>query len=299
MMRLGRYWLAFLLLVVNSTKGLAEEQVFPSSPFPPLGAYELSSPAGKPIGVSYCVPPSSGPDTPILIVIPGARRNAGEYRDQWSDLATANRFIVLTVEASVKYFPTEYEYNAGGVIDSDGNQRPKEEWIYSAIEPLFDDFVKRFGSSRTSYSLYGHSAGGGFVHRFMLMKLDARVDRAVAANPAFYSLPTQELPYPFGLRGIPLEDNALENWFSKPLVILLGELDTNPRTKPLSNGPLARSQGPHVYARGLGFFHAAQMAAQEREAPFAWRLEIVPDVGHSNAHMASHAVRHLFDWQSP
>jgi hypothetical protein len=261
--------------------------------FAPIGSYEIISPADKPIGVSYCIPLRSDADTPILIVIPGARRNAGEYRDQWADLATANGFIVLTLEGALEHFPTEYEYNAGGVIDSSGALQPEQKWLFSSVEPLFDDFCDRFGSNRKSYSLYGHSAGGGFVHRYMLMKPNARVDCAVAANPAFCSYPTTEHDYPFGVGGIGTSDDELRDWFSKPLVMLLGDRDIGPRTKPLSNGPKARRQGPNVFSRGLGFFQQAHIVAKRIDAPLAWRIEVIHAVGHSNTHMASYTAKYL------
>lgn len=279
-------WLACLLTATTAAHAAPNR-------FDPIGSYVTESPGGKPLGVHYCVPPGSGPDTPILIVIPGARRNAAEYRDQWADLATSNGLIVLTLEATQEHYPTEYDYNAGGVLDSNRRVRPASEWLFSAIEPLFEEFRERYGSSRAGYLLYGHSAGGGFVHRFLLMKPGARVERAVAANPAFCAYPTRDLEYPFGLGGLPLAEGATETWFAKPLVILLGDRDLNPRTKPLSNGPQARRQGPHVLARGVGLYHKALKAADRLGPALRWKLEVVHGVGHSNTHMASYAVRHL------
>lgn len=259
----------------------------------PIGGYEVTTPAGKPLRVEFYVPEGSRPGSRILIVIPGARRNAGEYRDQWADLANANGFIVLVPGASREHFPTEYEYNAGGVTDPSGQIRPQQERLFSAIEPMFDDFRRRFGSTRESYALYGHSAGGGFVHRFLLMMPDARVDVAVAANPAFCTFPRSDWDYPFGTGGTNVGDDELRAWFAKPLTVLLGDRDIGPRTKLLSNSRRARLQGPSVYARGLGFFQSALTEADRLGVPLRWKLEIVAGVGHSNTHMASQAVKYL------
>ncbi len=258
------------------------------------GSYEFSGWKGPSLGVFYSIPPAANPDTPILVLIPGAKRNADFYRDAWHDLAMANRFIVLTLQARETDFPSEYDYNAGGVIDENGVLQPEEQWLFSAIELIFDDFRNSFESSRAKYSLYGHSAGGGFVHRFMLMKPSARVERSVAANPAFVSLPKFDTHYPFGLGGTELTNKDLETWFGKQLVILLGDLDRGPRTKPLSNGALARKQGPSVLARGLRLFQEALSVGEEISAEVNWKIEIVQNVGHSNNHMASYAVKHLF-----
>jgi hypothetical protein len=179
------------------------------------------------------------------------------------------------------------------VINSAGEVQPRERWLFSAIEPLFDDFAKRFGSTRQTYAQYGHSAGGGFVHRFLLFNPEARVTRAVAANPAFVTMPDEQISYPFGLADAPLAEGAVANWFNRKLVILLGDRDLGPRRKPLSNGPRARLQGPHVYARGQKLFRAARTRARTEEYDFRWQLEVVPNVGHSNTHMASHAAKYF------
>ncbi len=262
--------------------------------WPEKGLYKFDRWAGRAISVHYSVPPDAGPLSPILMVVPGAQRNAGEYRDAWHGLALANTFIVLAVEARECDFPTELDYNAGGVVTPTGVAVPQELWIYSAMEPLFDDFKARFGSQRQRYSLYGHSAGGQFVHTFLLFKPDARVSRAVAANPAFFMMPRSKDEYPFGVHGAPVTPAAIKRWLASPLVVVLGDRDVGPRTRPLSNGPQAHAQGPHVLARGLRFYHEALVTASEMGVPLAWKLEILHDVGHSNVHVASHAVKHLF-----
>lgn len=262
--------------------------------WPEKGNFRFADWAGPAINVYYSIPPTADAQTPILVVVPGALRNAADYRNSWHHLALANEFIVLTIEGELTNFPTEFDYNAGGVVTPAGEAVPEQLWTYSVIEPLFDDFKRRFGSQREKYSIFGHSAGGQFVHTFLLFKPNARVQRAVAANPAFCMMLDPNLPYPFGLKGAPLPENAVKRWMASPTVLLLADRDLSDRSKPLSNGPLARAQGPHVFARGLGFYRSALIAAREREVPLAWKLEVVQDVGHAQDHMASYAVKYLF-----
>jgi hypothetical protein len=283
-----RSLLVFVALTTVSSQ-LPAKDVWPAT-----GKYEFSGWAGRQLTVYYSVPPKATADSPILIIIPGVKRNAEEYRNEWDHLATANRFITLVVEATKKLFPTEYEYNVGGVINARGEVQPEDRWLFSAIDPLFDDFKKQFGSHREKYELYGHSAGGGFVHLFLLLKPQAKASRAVAANPAFFTMPDSEKVFPFGLKGAPLPPGAIQSWFDKRLVILLGEQDREPRTQLLSNGPEARLQGPHVLARGLGFYQAALSEAAAQHLGLRWHLEIIPGIGHSDPHMASYAVKYLF-----
>src|SRR5262245_13897105 len=212
-----RSLLLFAALLTTPSQLLAKD------PWPATGKYEFVSWAGPQLAVYYSVPPKATADSPILVIIPGVKRNAEEYRNEWDHLATANRFITLVVEATKKLFPTEYEYNVGGIINARGEMQPEDRWLFSAIDPLFDDFKKRYGSHQEKYELYGHSAGGGFVHLFLLMKPQARVDRAVAANPAFFTMPDNGQAFPFGLKGAPLASDSIRNWFDRRLVVLLGE----------------------------------------------------------------------------
>ncbi len=81
-------------------------------------------------------------------------------------------------------------------------------------------------------------------------------------------------------------------------MLLLGDQDLGPRTKPLSTSPAAMAQGPHVFSRGLRFFTAASEESTARRLPLRWQLHIVPGVGHSNAQLAPQAVEYLFPQRS-
>ncbi len=281
------------LLLACVLSSATSTTIFAQREWSAIGRHEFSDWAGAKLNVFYSIPPQVNADSPIVIVIPGAKRNADQYRDQWNHLASANHFITLVVEAAKKNFPTEYEYNLGGVVDSTGIAQPEEKWLFSAIDPILEDFKKLFGSTRKAYNMYGHSAGGCFVHLFLLFKPDAKVEKTVAANLAFATIPDQKNQFPFGLSGAPIAEGAVGRWFDKRLVILLGERDRNPLSYPLSNSPEARLQGPHVFARGLNFFHTSLSVAKTKRIPINWQIEVVPDVGHSNTHMASYAVKYL------
>ena len=122
-------------------------QLLAKDTWPATGKYEFTRWAGPAAFHRVLQPtPKATADSPILIIIPGVKRNAEEYRNEWDHLATANRFITLVVEATKKLFPTEYEYNVGGVINARGEVQPENRWLFSAIDPVFDDFKKRFGS---------------------------------------------------------------------------------------------------------------------------------------------------------
>ena len=228
------------------------------------------------------------------MVIPGASRDAQRFHASWLDLAKKNHFSVITIGAKKSLFPDEYSYNAGGVITENGDLVDESVWLFSAMGPIFNDFKKRYGFTSERFYLFGHSAGAGFVHRYLLFNKGAPVVKAVAANPAFVTVPDENIPYPFGLKGIPNSGKNIKHWVNKNMAILLGEDDLGPRTKPLSNGQMARDQGPNCLERGKLLFNKTKTKAEELGLDFNWELITVPNVGHDNYKLAPFASIYLF-----
>lgn len=257
------------------------------------GHYAFKTETSPKVRIFYALPGTLTPETPVLFVIPGARRNADVYRDAWQPYAQKHGFAVMTLECTLKHCPTEYSYNAGGVTDRKGKMQPEENWLFSVLDPAFEDFKTRYKLNAEAYALYGHSAGGSFVHMFMMFKPHAKVSRAVSANAAFFAMPSMAEDYPFGFKNIKPKKTQIKKWLASDLTILLGEEDTGPRTKALSNGPKGRAQGSSVYARGLLFHHNGLSVAAQMEIDLNWTLDIAHGVGHSNKNMIPHALDHL------
>ena len=284
--------LSILIFLISFTK------IFPETSFKQIGApwgYVFNQWGGPPLDIINYIPPNAGPNTPLLIVIPGASRDAQRFHGSWLDLAKKHHFSVVTIGASKKFFPNEYSYNAGNVIDENDNNIHEDKWLFSSIELIFNDFKKRYGFEIENFNLFGHSAGGGFVHRYLLFNPDAPINKAVAANPAFVTLPNYEIKYPFGLKNIPLKKLNIESWFSQSMAIILGSNDIGPRTKPLSNGPMAKAQGPNCLTRGKLLFEKGTLKAKKEKLLINWELIIVPGVGHDNYNIAPTACEYLFD----
>src|SRR5438105_1175543 len=142
-------------------------------------------------------------------------------------------------------------------------------------------------------------ASTGLVHRMMTFGWSPRVERAVAANAGSYTLPTFDESFPFGLAGTDVSESAQRAVFSRPLLILLGERDVDPKDKHLPREPGARRQGPHRFARGHRYFETARSEAAHLGVPFKWQLVTVPGVAHSGEQMSPHAARHLFEETPP
>jgi hypothetical protein len=131
--------------------------------------------------------------------------------------------------------------------------------------------------------------------RFIALRPDSRAIAAAAANAGYYTMPTPDDPYPFGLGRLGpagLGPAGLDAFLAAPLAVLVGDADTGAAN--LNRSPAAQRQGPHRLARGLRFVAAGRRAAARRGAETGWTLGVVPGAGHDGALMVSAAAAALF-----
>jgi dienelactone hydrolase len=249
---------------------------------------------GKTLPVWYYRPKGFTPDTPVLFVMHGVRRNADQYRDNWIALAERNGLLILAPEFSNQNFPKSWAYNLGNVVsrEAGGTLRPTPEraWSFPIVDRIFEQVRQRTGSRRTRFAIFGHSAGAQFVHRYMTFTGGPKVDIAVSANAGWYTLPTHSEAFPYGLGQTALPPASVKAALAKRMVILLGEEDTV-QDDNFRTAPEAMRQGATRLDRGKLYFAAAKAEAARLGTPFDWRLAFGPGVGHDNAGMAETAAR--------
>ncbi len=233
---------------------------------------------------------------PVMMMMHGAKRAPARYLAGWDTSAEQGGFIVVAPEFSREKFPTSQTYNTGNVFTGESMQRqPEAQWSFSAIEPLFDTVVAALDGVQTDYTLYGHSAGSQFVHRYLYFKPGARIRRVIAANAGWYTLPDLDVPFPYGLGGTGLTAADLRSVLQKDVVVLLGSDDDDPGHETLRRTPEAMHQGRHRLARGRTFFRTAERRAAELGIELGWQLHVVDGVAHSNAGIAAAAAAFVGD----
>ena len=266
-------------------------------PVPP-GAAVIQVPGAAPDGSAMTVwtyrPAGLAPEDRIVFVMHGVRRNADVYRDNWVEHAKTHRFLLVVPEMTQAQFPRDAGYIFGNMVDRAGRPKPPAEWAWRSIEKIFDAVRLGTGSARTTYSLFGHSAGAQFVHRLVTFAEAPRVDLALAANAGWYTLPRFVEAFPYGLANGPIDEARLKANLAKPLVILLGDKDTDPNHPNLRRNAEADRQGTNRFDRGKNFLAVAEAEAKRLGVKFAWKLVVVPGVAHDNAGMVDAAVRLLF-----
>lgn len=247
--------------------------------------------SGPELPVFVHKPQTAGANSRIVFVMHGVNRDGDRYRDEWRDLAEKHDLIIVVPTFGRKDFPTTGSYNLGNIIDEKGQKTPKAKWSFAAIEPLFDDIVCRVSGNQPGYSLYGHSAGGQFVHRFVAFADAPRMESAVAANSGWYTMPDDAaFPYGWGAEtaGLVSSDKALQ----RPLTILLGTEDTDRNDPNLRVNEQADKQGRTRFDRGHGYLDAARQLAG-KGTPLGWKIAYAPGIGHDNGRMAPFAIPHL------
>jgi poly(3-hydroxybutyrate) depolymerase len=244
--------------------------------------------SGPELPVFVYKPESAGANSRIVFVMHGVLRDGDRYRDEWRDLAEKHDLIIVVPTFGRKDFPTTESYNLGNITSEGGSRNPRPQWSFSAIEPLFDDIVCRVAGNQRGYALYGHSAGGQFVHRYVAFADAPRLEAAVAANSGWYTMPNDEA-FPYGWGGDAAGLVVPEKAFQRPLTILLGTDDIDRNDPNLRKNEQADRQGLTRFARGHGFLDAARERAGT-SMPLAWRMAYAPGIGHDNGGMAPFAI---------
>jgi pimeloyl-ACP methyl ester carboxylesterase len=253
----------------------------------------------KPINVYYYVPEGLKENMPIVLVFHGDERNAIDYRNIWINLANQYGFMVFAPEFSESLFPGGSGYNIGNVYQ-DGNfptaQTLNNEsvWTFSMIEPLFDFIKNDTKNTQLTYNMFGHSAGGQFVHRFVLIKPAARFNKVIAANSGWYTVPDGFSSYPYGIMNSPIQSINAAQYFNKNLTITVGQLDNNASDASLRHNTESDLQGLNRLQRANYFFNSSIAYAKKMNTPFNWQLHLVPNSGHDANLMSIDAANILF-----
>ena len=225
------------------------------------GAFRWEASVGPgPIDVFYYAPPARAPTARIVIALHGNDRDARGMRDNWVGKADAYGLVVVAPA-----FDSATPLGAPGT-----------SWVTSS-------------RTETTYTLFGHSGGGQFAHRFVMFFPEARFDRVLAANAGWYTVPDPAIGFPYGIDGGPVAEDPVQ-YFSRELVLLLGDQDTDPNSPGLRHNAQADAQGLHRFARGQHFAEQSRSIAELGGDGFAWTVEIVPGVGHDGRQMSLRAA---------
>lgn len=244
----------------------------------------------KQIAVYTYLPRGINPNAAkIVFVMHGFSKDAKGNRDTWIEHANKYEFMVVAPLFDLQQWGGG-EYAYASVMSSEGKLQDASKWSFNVVEHLFDAIKGATGNSSATYFIYGHSEGGQFVHRLVLLLPDARYARAVAANPGWYTMPAFSVKFPYGLGGSPATEESLKKSLGREFVLMLGDRDTDSNHKDLRKTPKAMAQGAHRLERGQNYFREAVIRAAGLKSAFAWQLQVVPGAAHQNSKMSRSAA---------
>jgi hypothetical protein len=240
----------------------------------------------RPLTLHAACPSGFDPNTPILLVHHGVGRNGADYRDYWMKLVDAAGILAIAIEFSEAAFPRHLWYHFGNLHNADDIANPRAQWTYGIDARLFDALRAQGITTRERYGLFGHSAGGQFVHRMLSFGFRERVAIAVSANAGTYAMPDLGVAWPFGLGDTEVGPESLRSLLGFPITVLAGTHDTKTTGRFFPKGPRSMTQGPHRHARAHAYVRAGHEAAAALGTRCAWTVIDVPGVGHDGERMS-------------
>jgi len=246
----------------------------------------------RPVNVYYYRPDNfPNGDSKVVFTMHGSARDAVSARDRIVPYADRYNALLIAPEFSRDYYPDADDYNRGFVKDGGGTGelRNRNDWTLMTIEELFDIVLAEIPGAPSTYSIQGNSGAGQFISRIPLMVPEARFDVAAGSNSGWYTLPMRDELYPNGIGDLDILDAQIEQVYSKKVVIVVGENDTDPNSYQLKHNEFTDVQGNNRYERALFYHDYMQADAAARGVPFNWDLIVVENVGHP-AELMSHAT---------
>jgi hypothetical protein len=228
--------------------------------------------------------------TPVLFVHHGVARNGRDYRDYWLDLVDDAGILAISIEFPEASFPEHLWYHFGNLHDKDGTPNRREEWTFGIDERLFERLRVQRITTTQRYGLFGHSAGGQFVHRMLSFGFRDRVAVAVSANAGTYAMPDLATPWPFGLGQTDVDTDALRSLLGFRITVMAGTADVSTTGRFFPRGPRSMRQGATRYERAHNYVRSGHAAAAALQTSCAWTVIDVPGVGHDGKRMAAAAA---------
>ncbi len=224
--------------------------------------------------------------TPVLFVHHGVGRNGAAYRDYWLKLVDEAGILAIAIEFTEASFPEYLWYHFGNLHDEAGTPNPRAQWTYGIDERLFAALQAQGVTTRRRYGLFGHSAGGQFVHRMLSFGFREHVAVAVSANAGTYAMPDLDTAWPFGFGETELDAAALRALLHFRITVMAGTHDTKTTGRFFPKGPRSMRQGATRHERAHNYVQAGRAAAEALGTHCAWTVIDVPGVGHDGGRMS-------------
>lgn len=209
---------------------------------------------------------------PVLVVVHGISRNAGEHIRAFGSEAARQGIVTVAPRFSRKRFPRYQRLNSC----RDGRSPTPDV----ALREILDEVHEATGADTSRVFLFGFSGGAQFAHRFALCS-PGRVRSLVLASAGWYTFPDTAKPFPRGIGPAPLaEGYDLAGLLRVPTLVVVGEHDTRRDGAFNASRRLDVQQGSNRVERGQRWVAAMQAAADRRQLGPRFSFATLPGCGH-------------------
>ena len=225
-------------------------------------------------------PPGNLEGAPVIVVVHGISRNAGEQVRAFGSRAARLGFVTVAPRFSREQFPA---YQRLGHCRSGRGSAPEV-----ALAEVLARVKAASGAETSRVFLFGFSGGAQFAHRFALCT-PGHVKSMVLGSAGWYTFPDTTAPFPRGLGPAPLVHGLdLAQLLRIPTLVVVGERDTRRDGAFNVSRALDAQQGRNRVERGQRWVAEMQQAADRAGAGPRFSFATLRGCGHDFGQCAAH-----------
>ena len=237
------------------------------------------------IPVWVVLPSGYSAKSKFITTMCGIDRAASNIATFWVPFANSNNYVVAAPEFNSTDWSSD-AYILGNMFTGSsgtGNLNPQSKWSFNIVEQIHHELYQACGLIDSTYELWGHSAGGQFVHRLAFFLPDNLISRYIAGNSGWYTCPDLTVIFPWGVQNsyLNFSQSNLVNFTNENLIIMRGTGDTL-QNFALNTDPLSNAQGLNRYTRAGYFYNIGKHVNNSLK----WQLIDVLNVGHDDQKMS-------------
>ncbi|MCB1172049.1 MAG: hypothetical protein KDK39_00715 [Leptospiraceae bacterium] len=216
------------------------------------------------------------PDSPnleagVIVAVHSSSYNPIDYFNMFKGFAQKKRMVLVA-----PYFPKDtFSYQ------TIFRNTPRADLH---LQKILDEVKTKTGANINKLYFYGQSAGGQFVHRYLLTHPD-KVARIVISAPGWWTLPEFALAYPYGTgrdSRVPADIRFdVKRALQVPTMIIVGDGDVL-RTSNLNQSAAADRQGQNRLQRSVYWLNQMAAVAIEEQVPLRHSYQLITGAGHGD-----------------
>ena len=234
------------------------------------GVAQVIFPALPELPVWIYRPPELKRTDRIIVAVHGISRDGREQAEASRKIADQLGCWVLAPVFQREAYPRYQQLGKGGIY-------PRADLALTTLLTLWKGLQ---GEPWLKVWLTGYSGGAQFVHRYAL-HYPQQIAGLVVSSAGWYSFPDVGLGYPYGIaETVSLQEPDLEQMLALPMLITIGEADTERDSSLRTGKRIDLQQGNNRFERAISWGKAVRTLQREMGLRPA-EVRILSGQGHS------------------